>query len=161
MNLCILKAWLDTLSTKLYSRTVKQIPLSFERKKNDPRINNVKLDCQMKDSNDYVIEEQIMVSGLGREILRERMWWVWWAGQMRGWEEWALRVLSLGNPDHHNSFLLSLINSELEWSIPLPLLHPSGARGSYGLNNEVSARDVWLRVHGLHSEVGLTRGWLA
>lgn len=130
----------------------------FWEKKNDPRINNVKLGCQMKDSNDYVIEEQIMVSGLGGEILRERMWWVWWVGQMRGWEEWTLRVLSLGNPNHHNSFLLSLINSELEWSTPLPLLHPSGARCSYGLNNEVSARDVGLRVHGLHSEVGPTRG---
>ena len=42
--------------------------------------------------------------------------------------------------------------------LQLPLLHPSGARGSYGLNNEVSAKDVGLRVHGLHSEVGPTRG---
>jgi len=42
-------------------------------KKKDPIINNVKLDCQMKDSNDYVIEGQIMVSGLGGEILRARM----------------------------------------------------------------------------------------
>ena len=48
--------------------------LSFERKKkNDPIINNVKLDCQMKDSNDYVIEGQIMVSGWGGEILKARM----------------------------------------------------------------------------------------
>lgn len=73
MDLCILKAWLDTLPTKLYSKTVKQNPLSFARKKKDPIINNVKLDCQMKDSNDYVIEGQIMVSGLGGEILRARM----------------------------------------------------------------------------------------
>lgn len=40
----------------------------MREKKNDPRINNVKLDCQKKDSNDYVIEGQIMVSGLGGEI---------------------------------------------------------------------------------------------
>lgn len=137
MDLCIFKTWLDTLPTKLYSRTVKQ-NLEFweeKKKKKDPRINHVKLDCQKKDSNDYVIEGQIMVSGLGEEILRERMWWVWWVGHMRGWEEWVLRVLSLGNP-HHNSFLLSFpwLAVNLSNLLQLPLLHPSGARGSYGLN---------------------------
>lgn len=109
--------------------------LRGKKKKKDPRINHVKLDCQKKDSNDYVIEGQIMVSGLGEEILRERMWWVWWVGHMRGWEEWVLRVLSLGNP-HHNSFLLSFpwLAVNLSNLLQLPLLHPSGARGSYGLN---------------------------